>query len=98
MTKKVEPPDKVMLMPCPTEIVGFVVLKVTDWPAEPEEEVTVTLTAPQLLDWSQTVIVALPAATADIVSKPLDKLAETAPELEFPDRLYVPLPPDTVIS
>ena len=90
------PPERETFVVCPTETAGLVVLNIED-PLDPEE-LTVTFTVPQLLDWSQTVIVALPAATADIVSVLLDKLVETTFKFEFPDKLYVPLPPDTVTA
>ena len=93
-TKKLDPPPRLTFVLCPAAMVGFVVPKVTD-PLELVEP-TATESVPQVLLESQTVMVALPFATAFTVSAVPDRLVETAEVFELLEMLYVPLPPETV--
>jgi hypothetical protein len=72
---------------CPTASVGFVTLNTITWLDVDDDPVTVTESVPQVLvlDVSQTVMVALPAAVAAAVILLPDIPAETTLGLEMLD-------------
>ena len=90
------PGDKVIFNVCPAATVALAVLKLTYWFAPELEPVfdalaeTVTFSVPQAEFWPQTVMAALPGATAETVSVLEDKLAVATPELEFAEILNGP--------